>query len=105
MKFGKAKSILVAGLAVSLAASLGACGNSNSASGGGDNTITFFGNQPTEAFKPLINAFEKANPGITVKYQTTTGEQNGYQQALQTRASGGQLADVFMLPPRFYTQS
>lgn len=45
------------------------------------------------------DAFEKANPDIKIDYSTTTGSQSGYQQTLQTRISGGNLADVYIVPP------
>ena len=47
----------------------------------------------------LKTAFTKKHPDIKIDYSTTTGSQSGYQQTLQTRISGGNLADVYIVPP------
>lgn len=90
------KMIAIAG-AASLVMPLAACGTGSSSSNGKMN-LTVFVNNTSDSYKPLISAFEKKYPKINVKLQTTTGAQAGYQQTLQTRISGGQLADVFIIP-------
>lgn len=97
MKFGM-KALAVLG-AVALLAPVAACGSGTNSGGGGGKEITFFANNTKDAYKPVLDGFAKANPGITVKFSTTSGSQAGYQQTLQTRISGGQLADVFVAPP------
>lgn len=94
MKFNtKVAAVLgVAALVMPLAACGGAGAND-------ENTITFFANNTQDAYEPLIEGFEKANPDIKIEFTTTTGAQAGYQQTLQTRISGGQLTDVFVMPP------
>ena len=65
----------------------------------GKTTLSFFSNNSQDKYQPIIDAFEKANPDIKIDYSTTTGSQSGYQQTLQTRISGGNLADVYIVPP------
>lgn len=91
----KTKAIAVLGIAA-LLVPMAACGG-GADSGGKE--ITFFANNTKDAYKPILDGFAKANPGIKVKFSTTTGSQAGYQQTLQTRISGGQLSDVFVAPP------
>lgn len=80
---------------IGVAASLAGC----SATESSENEITFFANNTQDSYQKLIDGFEAANPGITIKFSTTNGAQAGYQQTLQTRISGGQLTDVFVAPP------
>ena len=75
---------------------VGACA---AIAGEDENTLTFFANNPQNLYQPLIDGFQKANPGVTIKFSTTTGAVAGYQQTLQTRISGGQLTDVYVMPP------
>lgn len=79
MKFGM-KALAVLG-AVALLAPVAACGSGTN-SGGGGKEITFFANNTKDAYKPVLDGFAKANPGITVKFSTTSGSQAGYQQTL-----------------------
>lgn len=89
------KALAVVG-AAALLFPLAACGAGSVSSG---KEITFFANNTKEAYKPVLDGFAKANPDIKIKFTTTNGAQAGYQQTLQTRISGGQLADVFVAPP------
>ncbi|OZG64063.1 ABC transporter substrate-binding protein [Bifidobacterium eulemuris] len=80
---------------IAVVASLAGCGSSSA----NENEITFFANNTQDNYQKLIDGFEAANPGLTIKFSTTNGAQAGYQQTLQTRISGGQLTDVFVAPP------
>ncbi|MBT1172215.1 extracellular solute-binding protein [Bifidobacterium sp. MA2] len=97
MKLHNMKTVIAAAAAVAMLAPLAACGSGSAA--GDENTLTFFANNTQDVYQPVIDAFEKANPGVKVKFSTTNGSQAGYQQTLQTRISGGQLADVYVAPP------
>lgn len=94
MKFSM-KPMAALGIAA-LVLPLAACG---SAGGSGKTEITFFANNTQDAYSKVLEGFQAANPDIEVKFSTTNGAQAGYQQTLQTRISGGQLADVFVAPP------
>lgn len=90
------RTVIGAGAAFAMIASLAGCGGGADA---GKTQLTFFANNTQDLYQPIIDAFEKANPDVKVKFSTTNGSQAGYQQTLQTRISGGQLADVFVAPP------
>ncbi|NMM98494.1 ABC transporter substrate-binding protein [Bifidobacterium olomucense] len=90
------QTIVGAGAAIAMIASLAGCG---SGSASGKTELSFFANNTQDVYQPVIDAFEKKNPDIKVKFSTTNGAQAGYQQTLQTRISGGQLADVYVAPP------
>ncbi|MBT1161506.1 MULTISPECIES: ABC transporter substrate-binding protein [Bifidobacterium] len=85
-----------AGAAIAMVASLAACGSGTAS---GKTELSFFANNTQDLYQPLIDAFEKANPDVKIKFSTTNGAQAGYQQTLQTRISGGKLADVYVAPP------
>lgn len=97
MKLHTMKTAIAAAAAVAMLVPLAACGSGGAA--GDENTLTFFANNTQDVYQPVIDAFEKANPGVKVKFSTTNGSQAGYQQTLQTRISGGQLSDVYVAPP------
>ena len=99
MRIASIKPLIASIAAVAITVPLAACGSSNSSSSNGKTEISFFANNTADAYKPLIKAFEKKYPNITIKFSTTNGAQAGYQQTLQTRISGGQLPDVFIAPP------
>ena len=92
----KSLKMIAAMAATALLVPLAACG------GGADSgkiSLSFFSNNSQDKYQKLIDAFEAANTDIKIDFSTTTGSQNGYQQTLQTRISGGKLADVFIVPP------
>lgn len=93
----KSIRMIAAVAAAAMLVPLAACGGGNAADG--KTTLSFFSNNPQDKYQPIIDAFEKANPDIKIDYSTTTGSQSGYQQTLQTRISGGNLADVYIVPP------
>ena len=82
--------------AASMLVPLSACGGDSDA---GKTKLSFFANNTQTTYQKVIDEFEKQNPDIVIDFSTTTGAQSGYQQTLQTRVSGGQLADVYMVPP------
>ena len=93
----KSIRMIAAVAAAAMLVPLAACGGGNAADG--KTTLSFFSNNPQDKYQPIIDAFEKANSDIKIDYSTTTGSQSGYQQTLQTRISGGNLADVYIVPP------
>jgi len=90
-------------LAVALAvagAALAGCSSTGTGSGEKTTTITF-GNWRTEDAKlwekDVIPAFEKAHPGIVVKYQAT--DTNDYNATIQSQVESGTGPDVMMCRP------
>lgn len=96
MKFHKKiiTVLAVAGLSIGLSA----CGGSSDTGAGkaGEKiTLTYLSWNSEKEVRPLIDAFEKANPNIKIDVQTAEGSANGYAKTLTTRASGNQLPDIF----------
>uniref|UniRef100_A0A942T6E7 Extracellular solute-binding protein n=1 Tax=Neobacillus citreus TaxID=2833578 RepID=A0A942T6E7_9BACI len=91
--------IVAIGGAAVLIGSLAACSSGGSADtgSGGKVEITYQAdNGPATAAtaKPLIEAFEKANPDITVKFDTRPQGTDG-DNLVKTQLSTGEMADVF----------
>ncbi|MEV0587018.1 sugar ABC transporter substrate-binding protein [Nonomuraea sp. NPDC050310] len=87
----------VAGL-VGLSLAVAACGGgASTGSSSGEVTITFaiWEKNDQAGSTNLINAFQKANPGIKVKLEITPWDQ--YWTKLQTAATGGAAPDVFWM--------
>ena len=102
MKFTASKKTIALVAAAAMLTSVAACGSSSNSSSsgvteGGKTEITVWSWDST--LPRTVKDFEKANPDIKIDYSTTTGSQSGYQQTLQTRISGGNLADVYIVPP------
>lgn len=104
------KKILAAVAAVSVLTGLAACSNSGSsdkASSKGDANkaeLVFWGWDSGNSMKDLIAEFEKANPGITVKFNNT-GTASDTQTALTNAVAAGNGApDVVMLEDPTVTQ-
>lgn len=92
------KKTLVAAVAVASLAAVGLAGCSSSGgSSGGKATVTysdFISNGGNEKnLQAIVDAFEKANPDITIKVTTT--DYANYFTKLQTDLSAGTQADVF----------
>ena len=88
-----ATSLFAAGCS---AGSLGSSSGGGSASGGGT-TITFLvdnADTTVASAKAIIDAFQSANPGITVKMDTRPGGSDG-DNLVKTRLSTGDMAEVF----------
>ena len=106
MKFTASKKTIALVAAAAMLTSVAACGSSSNSSSsgvteGGKTEITVWSWDST--LPRTVKDFEKANPDIKIDYSTTTGSQSGYQQTLQTRISGGNLADVYIVPPEALT--
>ncbi|MCY1696170.1 ABC transporter substrate-binding protein [Curtobacterium sp. SL109] len=91
--------LLAIGGATVLIGGLAGCSSGGSADtgGGGDVEITYQAdNSPATAAtaKPLIAAFEEANPGVTVKFDTRPQGTEG-DNLVKTQLSTGEMADVF----------
>ncbi len=84
------------GIAVMSAIALSGCSTGSDQGGdGGYATITMIGADPASAFAPLISAFEKKNPGITVEYQNVPFDQ--YNNIIQQRVGGKDASvDIYL---------
>ncbi|MEN0024811.1 MAG: extracellular solute-binding protein, partial [Microbacterium sp.] len=92
-----ATRLIAIGGAAALVGGLAACSSGGSADTGGKVQITYQAdNSPATAAtaKPLIAAFEKANPDITVKFDTRPQGTDG-DNLVKTQLSTGEMADVF----------
>lgn len=90
--------IAVAVVTATAVVSLAACSSSSDASSGsGKTTIRLLTDNADTTVKPakaVIDAFEKANPDITVKTETRPGGSDG-DNIVKTKLSTGDMADVF----------
>ncbi len=102
MKTNRARATRLLGLWLTGALLLTACGGSSddggsdggSAAGDGGVTldVSLFGTMGFEE-SGLLDEYEKANPGVTINYESTQ-EEADYWTALQTRLQGGDAPDV-----------
>jgi raffinose/stachyose/melibiose transport system substrate-binding protein len=101
----KTSAIRLATAAAAVALALTACssglGGSDAASGSGSGSesksLTLLidnGPQTIAAAKAVTDAFEKANPGVTVKTETRPGGTEG-DNLVKTKLSTGEMEDVF----------
>ncbi|GHU72682.1 hypothetical protein FACS189450_10920 [Spirochaetia bacterium] len=101
----KKKMILAAILAAVVVSVTFAGGGSDSSSSSGDVTLTFMGWEAspleTQAVQNGIAAFEKANPGIKVKYTPTSGD---YAAKLLSAIASNSAPDVFFCGSDMYRQ-
>ena len=77
--------------------SAGSLGSSSSEGSAGGTTITFLvdnADTTVASAKAIIDAFQSANPGITVKMDTRPGGSDG-DNLVKTRLSTGDMAEVF----------
>ncbi len=99
--FGAATMALVlAGMSACSSGSGSSAAAPPSATGAAKGTITWYANQfgPTniDIRKTLIAAFEKANPGITVKLEQAPSDSDTFRSTLTTQISGGSSSfDVY----------
>ncbi|WP_350348871.1 extracellular solute-binding protein [Agromyces sp. G08B096] len=87
-----------AGLAAAAALVLAGCSTDGGSGGDADGTVLTFtaaGEAPAQA---AIDAFEAANPGVTVE-ATFANDDESYQQTLRTQLSAGTAPDVFRVWP------
>ena len=79
------------------AALLAACsGGTRADSGGGSKTLTL-ASVDQGSVEDVVKAFEKANPGVKVRYTTSGADQ--YQQQIRTQLSSGTAPDVMSVWP------
>ena len=101
----KTSAIRLATAAAAVALALTACssglGGSNASSGsgssGGSKTLTLLvGNDAAtvKSAQEVVDAFKKANPGVTVKTETRPGGSDG-DNIVKTKLSTGEMQDVF----------
>jgi raffinose/stachyose/melibiose transport system substrate-binding protein len=95
--------LAAAGVAAAALVTMTACssglGGSNSSGGGGGNSknlTLLIDNGPStiKSAEAVIAAFQKANPGVTVKYETRPGGTEG-DNLVKTKLSTGDMQDVF----------
>lgn len=73
-----------------------ACGGSSSADSSDAGTLTFFSWDSEQTMAPIIEEFEKQNPGITVEFSSAPPVAE-YISTLQARILSGTAADVFAI--------
>jgi multiple sugar transport system substrate-binding protein len=90
-------------LAITLAASLSACGTSDSGSAG-NVTLNYWlwDDNQTASYQACADAFHKANPTITIKISQTAWAQ--YWQNLTTQLASGAAPDVWTDHASYYPQ-
>lgn len=84
---------------VTAAALLAACSGGTKAGdsgGGGSKTLTL-ASVDQGSVEDVVKAFEKANPGVKVRYTTSGADQ--YQQQIRTQLSSGTAPDVMSVWP------
>jgi multiple sugar transport system substrate-binding protein len=95
----------IALLAIALAASLSACGNSSdTATGGGNVSLNYWlwDDNQTASYQACADAFHKTNPTITVKLTQTAWAQ--YWQNLTTQLASGSAPDIWTDHASYYPQ-
>jgi raffinose/stachyose/melibiose transport system substrate-binding protein len=75
---------------------LTACSGGDAGGDDGSTTLTFFSWDSEPTMAPIIDAFEAANPDITVELSSAPPVAE-YISTLQTRLSSGTAADVFVM--------
>ena len=92
------KPRLLTALAAATAAALaltGCSGGTNSANS--DSKTLTLASVDQGSIEDVVKAFEKANPGVKVRYTTAGADQ--YQQQIRTQLSSGTAPDVFSVWP------
>lgn len=84
---------MAATTAFAIAGTLAACGSGEGGEGG--TTISYYSWHNAAGMQPIVDAFEEANPDITVDLSTASGDANDYAETLMTRIAGNQTPDVF----------
>src|SRR4051794_4118926 len=89
-------ALLAALTAVTLTAACSS-GTQAKSGGGGDNKTLTIASVDQGSVEDVIKAFEKANPGVKVRYTTSGADQ--YQQQIRTQLSSGTAPDVMSVWP------
>ena len=95
----KRRRLAAALVAVTTAITMASCGGPSSGTGGSDEengTLTFFSWDSEQTMAPIIDEFEKQNPGITVEFSSAPPVAE-YISTLQARILSGTAADVFAI--------
>ncbi|NNN29822.1 extracellular solute-binding protein [Streptomyces sp. S3(2020)] len=94
----KTRKLPVLIAALTAGALLAACSGGTGAgeSGGGSKTLTL-ASIDQGSVEDVVKAFEKANPGVKVRYTTSGADQ--YQQQIRTQLSSGTAPDVMSVWP------
>ncbi|WP_326762521.1 extracellular solute-binding protein [Streptomyces phaeochromogenes] len=94
----KTRTLPVLVAAATSVALLAACsgGTKAGSSGGGSKTLTL-ASVDQGSVEDVVKAFEKANPGVRVRYTTSGADQ--YQQQIRTQLSSGTAPDVMSVWP------
>lgn len=95
----KTRTLTTVVAATTAAALLAACSGGTKASGsggGGSKTLTL-ASIDQGSIEDVVKAFEKANPGVKVRYTTSGADQ--YQQQIRTQLSSGTAPDVMSVWP------
>lgn len=79
------------------AALLAACGGGTEAGGSKDSQTLTLASIDQGSVEDVVKAFEKANPGVKVRYTTSGADQ--YQQQIRTQLSSGTAPDVMSVWP------
>ncbi|MEU9396798.1 extracellular solute-binding protein [Streptomyces sp. NPDC048324] len=95
MKTRTTTAVIAAATAATL---LAACsGGTKAGSGGGDSKTLTLASVDQGSVEDVVKAFEKANPGVKVRYTTSGADQ--YQQQIRTQLSSGTAPDVMSVWP------
>ncbi|MFD6289517.1 ABC transporter substrate-binding protein [Streptomyces sp. NPDC060205] len=76
---------------------LAACGGGTEAGDGKDSRTLTLASVDQGSVEDVVKAFEKANPGVKVRYTTSGADQ--YQQQIRTQLSSGTAPDVMSVWP------
>jgi raffinose/stachyose/melibiose transport system substrate-binding protein len=87
---------VIAATALALTGALTVAGCAPTQGADADTTLSFFSWDNEETMTPIIDAFEAANPGITIEFSSAPPVLE-YISTLQTRLLAGTAADVFIL--------
>ena len=90
-------------LAVSLCALVVACGGSDQGSSGSVRFLVFGDPPEIQAYRTLIDAFEKAEPDVDVQL-VEASDRDDLIARLSTSLAGGSPPDLFLMNYRFYGQ-
>src|SRR4051794_10942806 len=94
MRSSRLSAVLAAMLAASV---LTACSGGTKAGSGSDSKTLTLASVDQGSVEDVIKAFEKANPGVKVRYTTSGADQ--YQQQIRTQLSSGTAPDVMSVWP------
>jgi raffinose/stachyose/melibiose transport system substrate-binding protein len=95
----KTRTLTALVAATTAAALLAACsgGTKSGGSGGGGSKTLTLASVDQGSVEDVVKAFEKANPGVKVRYTTSGADQ--YQQQIRTQLSSGTAPDVMSVWP------